>query len=137
MAIYLQTNQPVTVATAATYAPQLQDTGKIFLLAAQGAGMIITLPAAATVGTHYRFIMTALAGGIITIGTAAGAAGLGGGVVNCNGAAAVTIPIVAGSVTVNFTAAATFGDHIDVYALSATRWSVSGISQVNAGLSVT
>lgn len=132
MSVYLQTNQPVLVATAATYAPSLADTGKIFILAAQGAGMIITLPAAATVGTHYRFIMNALAGGVVTIGTAAGAGGLGGVALTANS----TVPVIATTLTVNFAATATFGDYIDVYAVSATKWAVSAGSQVNGGIAV-
>ncbi len=56
MAVYLQTNQPVQIATpqGVAYAVSASDTGKLFLIGIQAQGVTITLPALAA-GLHFRF----------------------------------------------------------------------------------
>ncbi len=133
----VQTNQPVLLTLGATFTPNQADSGKLFLLsAAPGGGTVISLPLAQNIGTHYRFMLTAIAANAITIGVAAGAIGVRGSLINCNGAAAVTLPVVITSVTVGWTAAGAIGDFIDVYHMGNNIWSVHGISSVNNGLAV-
>ncbi len=126
----VQTNQAVQVPAAATFTPSLSDSGKLHILAAQGPGMVITLPLPAT-GLHYRFMMGAIAGGIITVGTGA-AGGVRGAALTLNS----TVTAIITSVTMNFAATAGIGDYIDCYGMNATTYSVSGMSGINAGIAI-
>ena len=130
MSQYIQSNQPIIIPTVATYTVSEADTGKVHLVSAQAGGCAITLPAP-KLGLHFRFKLSALAAGVITIGTGA-AGGLGGVALTANS----TVPVVAANTTVRFAATATFGDYIDVYCISATKYSVSAGSQVNGGIAV-
>ncbi len=131
MAVYLQTNQVVNLPAAATYVISAADSGKLHVLAAQGAGgCIITLPTPAT-GLHFRFQLGAVAGGAITFGT-----GVANGVRGVGLTANSTVILIVTSVTIGFIATAAIGDWVEFCGMNATTYSVSGMSSINGGLAI-
>ena len=129
MSGYVQSNQTITLPLG-NYTVSSADTGKTLLIPAQGAA-IIRLPNA-SLGLHYRFIMLGVATGTINITTGA-AGGLRGVALTANS----TVPITAAATNVNFVNTAADGDFIDAYCYSATSWSISAGTQINAGITVT
>jgi hypothetical protein len=137
MAQFIQSNSALAVTLVGTLTVNAADSGRLHMLsAAPGGGTVISLPLLPGAGTHYRFMLTAAAANEITIGVAGGIVGVRGSLINCNGAAAVTLPVINTSVTVGFGAGAQPGDWIDCYNVGGNIWSVSGLSGVNNGLAV-
>ncbi len=138
MAQYIQSNSPIAVTLVAAFAPSAADSGRLHLLsAAPGGGTVISLPLLPGAGTHFRFMLTAIAANAITIGVLGGIAGVRGGLIQMNGAVPTSLPLLIGSVTANFTANAQPGDWIDCYNIGGNLWSVSGVSSVLNGMTVT
>ncbi len=134
MSVYVQTNQPILLPNAA-YAVNASDTGKLMIINTVTAGRTYTMPAP-TAGLHYKFINMAAGaiGGTIDIDCGVGL--VNGGMICCNGAAAVAVPVTANR-HINFVTAATLkGDNVDLYA-DGTNWSVIGISGAVGGLTAT
>ena len=136
MSSYVQSNQVIQLVAAgavAIYTVSEADSGKIFLIPVLGAahGLTINLPAVKA-GLRYKFIAQGtLASAAIITPTA---------IQLINGVLIVLNTTIANSVlaknavdSVQLTATAVIGDWIEIYS-DGTKWYVSGVSQVAAGL---
>jgi len=132
MSGYIQSNAIVVLPPAsATPIPiNVADSGKIHIIPAATAAGTISLPIP-TIGLHYKFIMSAVAGFIITI--ASGTVNTIVGTLLNDNAGAASVVSKAGTTNFTFTATAVAGDTVEIYSDGALYY-VTGLSRVTAGL---
>jgi len=140
MAVYVQTNQPEIIALniAATQI-NASDTGKLFLIGAQGQALNVNLPAVQG-GLHYRFQTTVDGAGLahnVSIGLVApNNHTLFGVIVN----AADGLSAVDAQSRINFVGGnvdpCAIGDSIDLYC-DGVNWSVFAYAQLTMSITLT
>ncbi len=130
MSGYIQTNQVITLSLAVDYNVSAADTGKIFSITSTVTPIVINLPVLQA-GLHYRFVLSALPAGLISV-TSPNATSVYGVLINTTINTINTIIKTGTTNTARFNGTAAAGDYMDIYC-DGSKWHYAGISSAQAG----